>query len=93
MLFTEKIRAELNTKFLGHNIIYIPETGSTNEDAWKRKELWDAIAKLPKRQQTVVTMRIAENLPYKEIAKIMKISENSAKVNYHHAVATLKKIF
>jgi RNA polymerase sigma-70 factor (ECF subfamily) len=66
---------------------------TTNEDAWKRKELWDAIAKLPKRQQMVVTMRIAENLPYKEIAKIMKISENSAKVNYHHAVATLKKYF
>ena len=66
---------------------------TTNEDKWKRKELWDAIARLPKIQRMVVTMRTAENLPYKEIAKIMNISENSAKVNYYHAVEALKRFF
>ena len=66
---------------------------TTNEDKWKRKELWDAIARLPKIQRMVVTMRTTENLPYKEIAKIMNISENSAKVNYHHAVEALKTFF
>ena len=66
---------------------------TTNEDKWKRKELWDAIARLPKIQRMVVTMRTTENLPYKEIAKIMNISENSAKVNYHHAVESLKTFF
>ena len=66
---------------------------TTNEDKWKRKELWDAIARLPKIQRMVVTMRTAENLPYKEIAKIMNISENSAKVNYYHAVEALKIFF
>ena len=35
-------------------------------------------------------MRIAEEKPYKEIAEVIGISENSAKVNYHHAVNTLK---
>lgn len=66
---------------------------TTNEDKWKRKELWNAIARLPKIQRMVVTMRTTENLPYKEIAKIMNISENSAKVNYHHAVESLKIFF
>ena len=66
---------------------------TTNEDKWKRKELWNAIAQLPKIQRMVVTMRTTENLPYKEIAKIMNISENSAKVNYHHAVESLKIFF
>ena len=66
---------------------------TTNEDKWKRKELWDAIARLPKIQRMVVTMRTAEILPYKEIAKIMNISENSAKVNYYHAVEALKIFF
>ena len=66
---------------------------TTNEDKWKRKELWDAIARLPKILRMVVTMRSAENLPYKEIAKIMNISENSAKVNYYHAVEALKTFF
>ena len=66
---------------------------TTNEDKWKRKELWNAIARLPKIQRMVVTMRTTENLPYKEIAKIMNISENSAKVNYYHAVEALKTFF
>ena len=66
---------------------------TTNEDKWKRKELWDAIARLPKIQRMVVTMRTAESLPYKEIAKILNISENSAKVNYYHAVEALKIFF
>ena len=66
---------------------------TTIEDKWKRKELWNAIARLPKIQRMVVTMRTTENLPYKEIAKIMNISENSAKVNYHHAVESLKIFF
>jgi len=63
------------------------------EDEWRRKELWDAVSKLPSRQRMVVTMRIAQEMPYKEISKIMRISENSAKVNYHHAVKTLKDLF
>jgi len=36
-------------------------------------------------------MRIAQVMPYKEISEIMGISENSAKVNYHHAVKALKE--
>ena len=73
-----------------------PEPGYVDtslEDEWRRKELWDAVSKLPSRQRMVVTMRIAQEMPYKEISKIMRISENSAKVNYHHAVKTLKDLF
>ena len=73
-----------------------PEQGyidTRNEDEWRRKELWDAVAKLSSRQRMVVTMRIAQGMPYKEISEIMGISENSAKVNYHHAVKALKFIF
>lgn len=63
---------------------------TSNEDEWKRNELWNAVSKLPSRQRMVVTMRISDEMPYKDIAKLMGISENSAKVNYHHAVKTLK---
>ena len=63
---------------------------TSNEDEWKRNELWNAVSKLPPRQRMVVTMRISDEMPYKDIAKVMGISENSAKVNYHHAVKALK---
>ncbi len=61
------------------------------EDEWHRKELWDEIARLPKKQRSVVMMRVSEELPYKEISEITGMSESSAKVNYHHALNTLKE--
>ena len=66
---------------------------SSVEDAWMKKELWDAIATLPKKQRLVMTMRLTNNHSYKEIAAILGISENSAKVSYHHAVERLKEKF
>ena len=61
------------------------------EHEWNRKELWSEISKLPKKQRSVVIMRIAEELSYKEISKITGMAEGSAKVNFHHALKTLKQ--
>tara|TARA_B100001996_G_C18435700_1_gene506343 strand:+ start:35 stop:559 length:525 start_codon:yes stop_codon:yes gene_type:complete len=80
------------------NILHIdqvPDRGEidrTNEEEWKRKELWDGISKLPKKQRTVVMLRISDSLSYKEISNITGMSEGSAKVNYHHAIKRLKEI-
>ena len=51
------------------------------------------MATLPKIQRMVVIMRIAQDLPYKDISGILGISEGSAKVNYHHGINQLKKRF
>ena len=59
---------------------------------WLNKELWDAISKLPKKQRSVVVMRVAKELSYKEISAITGMSENTAKVNFHHALQTLKEV-
>ena len=67
------------------------ERDTNIEDEWKSKELWDSVAKLPKKQRIVVIMRIAQGLPYKEIALMTGMSQGTAKVNYHHALNKLKK--
>ena len=67
-------------------------TDTSQEDEWRRKELWDAISKLPPKQRKIVTMRIAQEMPYKDIALVMGVNENSAKVSYHHAVKYLKDV-
>ena len=54
--------------------------------------MWDGISRLPKKQRTVVMLRISDALSYKEISEITGISEGSAKVNYHHAINRLKDI-
>lgn len=49
------------------------------------------IARLPLRQREVLTLRIFSDLPFKEIARVEGMSENSAKVNYHHAITRLRR--
>ena len=67
------------------------ERDDTLEKSWTRKELWNAISKLPKKQREVVLLRIGEELPYKNISRIIGISIGTAKVNFHHALKKLKK--
>lgn len=62
------------------------------ETEWAKKEVWDAIAKLPKTQRMVVTMRVAQNMPHKDIADVIGISENSVKASYHYGINKLKQL-
>jgi RNA polymerase sigma-70 factor (ECF subfamily) len=62
----------------------------TSGSGWK-PVLERLIARLPLRQRAVVTLRIFSDLPFKEIARVEGISENSAKVNYHHAITRLRQ--
>ena len=49
------------------------------------------IARLPPRQRAVLMLRIFSDLSFKEIGRVEGISENSAKVNFHHAITRLKQ--
>ena len=69
-----------------------PITGGEEDDPAevleKRTELEALrriIDKLPEKYRDVVTLRIYGDLPFAEIAKILKISENSAKVLFYRA--------
>ena len=58
----------------------------------KRKILVKALAHLPPKQKSVLILRVYEEMTFAEIARASGITENSAKVNYHHAVKKLKNI-
>jgi len=51
-----------------------------------------AIDKLPKRQKTIVLLRVQQMLSYKEIAEILKCSEGNCKSAYHNAVINLREM-
>lgn len=53
--------------------------------------LWKAIGKLSKKQRDVVTLRIFQGLAFRDVGGVLNMSENSAKVNFHHAVKNLRK--
>ena len=62
------------------------------ENDWKRKELWDAVEKLPTKQKQVTLLRIADQLPFKIISEVLNMKTGTAKVHFHHAVNNLKKV-
>ncbi len=61
------------------------------ESEWTKSEIWDAVAKLPTKQRMVVMMRVAQNMPHKDIAAVIGVSENSVKTSFHYGINQLKK--
>jgi RNA polymerase sigma-70 factor (ECF subfamily) len=49
-----------------------------------------AVLGLPRRQREVLTLRIDAELPFAEIAGALGITENAAKVSFHHATRRLR---
>jgi RNA polymerase sigma-70 factor (ECF subfamily) len=49
------------------------------------------IARLPDRQRTALSLRIFEDLSFKEIAELMDCPYDTAKANYRHALLKLKE--
>jgi RNA polymerase sigma-70 factor (ECF subfamily) len=52
--------------------------------------LRDAVQTLPTKQRMTLELRIYEDLPFREIAEALSISEGAAKVNFHYAVRKLR---
>jgi RNA polymerase sigma-70 factor, ECF subfamily len=58
----------------------------------RQAHLNDAIRQLPPKQKAVLTLRVYEEMAFADIAAATEMTENSAKVNYHHAVKRLRDI-
>lgn len=48
---------------------------------------------LPERQRIAITLRVFEDLSFKEIAQIMNCPYDTAKANYRHALLKLREVF
>ena len=69
-------------------------TDADARDALLRQEaerrMRAAVLRLPPRQREVLTLRIDAELPFAEIAEALSITENAAKVSFHHATRALR---
>jgi len=66
------------------------DTVALLERAEQRRRVRTAMDCLSSRQREVVTLRVDGGLPFKEVAQALRITENNAKVHFHHAVKRLK---
>jgi RNA polymerase sigma-70 factor (ECF subfamily) len=88
----------LRASALRNNIDYekvILQTPSRSSDNIEQQELQTALAeeieKLPSKQKLALTLRIFDELPFKEIADIMNCPYDTAKANFRHAINSLRK--
>jgi RNA polymerase sigma-70 factor, ECF subfamily len=61
-------------------------------DGERGAQLRAAIAHLPPKQKLVLELRVFDDLSFKEVAELADCTENTAKVNFHHAVKRLRDI-
>ncbi|ODT35298.1 MAG: RNA polymerase subunit sigma, partial [Niabella sp. SCN 42-15] len=49
-----------------------------------------AIQSLPEQQRVVFNLRYFDEMPYKEMSQILKVTEGSLKASYHHAAKKIE---
>lgn len=82
------LRNELRFERAGFGALGPAEVPAVGADELLRAErtrrLRAAVLRLPRRQREVVTLRLDAELPFAEIADALGITENAAKVTFHH---------
>jgi RNA polymerase sigma-70 factor (ECF subfamily) len=72
----------------------VPAAGAGAPEALARAEaaarMRAAVLRLPSRQREVLTLRVDAELPFAEIAAALDVTENAAKVAFHHAMRRLR---
>ncbi|NUN69949.1 MAG: sigma-70 family RNA polymerase sigma factor [Bacteroidetes bacterium] len=61
------------------------------EQEERTRRIAEAVERLPEKQKKVFLLRYHEELPYEEIAKVLKTSVGGLKANYFHAVKKIGK--
>lgn len=87
-----KIRATKDTVNIDSIQISI---GAMSADGIEKQGVRDLIREfveeLPEKQKTALTLRIYDDLSFKEIAEIMECPYDTAKANYRHGLMSIKK--
>ncbi|MEI6079024.1 MAG: sigma-70 family RNA polymerase sigma factor [bacterium] len=68
-----------------------PRAGESIENQELQTLLAEEIEKLPAKQKLALTLRVFDELPFKEIADIMECPYDTAKANFRHAINSLRK--
>jgi len=72
-----------------------PDPGPTPDEqvgaSESEQRVWEAVARLPPEQREVFILRMAEDLAFKEIASIQRVSINTALARMQYAVTKLRE--
>jgi RNA polymerase sigma-70 factor (ECF subfamily) len=73
--------------------VEVPAVGTAAlERAQRERAVRAAVLHLPRRQREVLTLRIDAELPFRDIGEMLGMTENNAKVHFHHAAKRLRAL-
>ena len=98
--YTKKMtREERETVYDEADDLYITDSGdildtlfSLNMDMLENLSLWNALRKLPGKDITIIKLRVLYNNSFKEIGKVLGMTEAAAKQRYNRAIRVLRDI-
>ncbi|MFC1537348.1 RNA polymerase sigma factor [Gemmatimonadota bacterium] len=68
----------------------VEEERNRHVERWQlRKKLNEVLDRLPDKQRQVVVLRVFEQMPFDEVARICDMGKSNAKVTYHRAIKKL----
>ena len=70
----------------------VPEPSRQLEDGETGVEIAQAVRQLPPEQREVFIMRVQGDLPFKEIARVQKVSINTALARMQYALSKLRDL-
>lgn len=89
--FRSRPNEEFTTDIVQGGVAAEAERGLVREDVARR--IRSEVDLLPERQRIAITLRVFEDMSFKEIAQIMNCPYDTAKANYRHALLKLREKF
>ncbi len=69
-----------------------PDAVSRLVEAERARRVREAIARLPKRQRATLILRVYQELPHQDIARVLGSSVGAVKANFFHALRNLRRL-
>lgn len=60
-------------------------------DIAERRQVWNAVGRLPERQRAVIYLRYRADLPFEAIARVLGITSSAARSHATQAIASLRR--
>jgi len=85
-------RKEMGLESAGPVAAGTPAVDDVVERRQEAERIKGFLHELPEKQRQAVTLRIFEDLSFREIGALIGSSEGSARVNYHHGIKRLREL-